>query len=69
MLDHIGGVYCEDADVAELSIDSSSPENQKGVKSYSLDKVSAKRLWEWSEQVTGIEFGAEVAAHASSSDK
>jgi NAD(P)-dependent dehydrogenase (short-subunit alcohol dehydrogenase family) len=69
MLDHIGGVYCEDADVAELSIDGSSPENQKGVKSYSLDKVSAKRLWEWSEQVTGIEFGAEVAAHASSSDK
>jgi NAD(P)-dependent dehydrogenase (short-subunit alcohol dehydrogenase family) len=69
MLDHISGVYCEDADVAELSIDGSSPESQKGVKSYSLDKVSAKRLWEWSEQVTGIEFGAEVAAHASSSDK
>jgi NAD(P)-dependent dehydrogenase (short-subunit alcohol dehydrogenase family) len=55
MLNHIGGVYCEDADVAEISLDDSG--HQHGVKPYALDKASARRLWDWSEQVTGITFG------------
>lgn len=53
MLNHIGGVYCEDADIAELSYDASV---SGGVKPYSLDEISAKRLWELSEKLTGIEF-------------
>ncbi len=61
-LDAIGGVYCEDADVAVLSLDNAGAESQHGVKPYSLDKMNAKRLWEWSEEVTGIKFGSEAIA-------
>jgi NAD(P)-dependent dehydrogenase (short-subunit alcohol dehydrogenase family) len=53
MLDNIGGVYCEDADIAELA--HGSP-NTCGVQPYSLDKTSAIRLWKLSEELTGISF-------------
>ncbi len=53
MLNHVGGVYCEDADIAGLSYDTSV---SGGVKPYSVDKNNAKRLWELSEKLTGIEF-------------
>ncbi|RRB02044.1 SDR family NAD(P)-dependent oxidoreductase [Larkinella rosea] len=53
LLDNLGGVYCEDADVAPLASDSQiSP----GVKRYSLDEADAKRLWKWSEEASGIFF-------------
>jgi len=53
LLNNIGGVYCEDADVAELNADPSVP---TGVNPYSVDKASAKRLWTLSEEMTGITF-------------
>lgn len=53
LLDNIGGVYCEDADVAPLASDS---ELSPGVKRYSLDEADAKRLWKWSEETSGISF-------------
>jgi len=53
LLNNIGGVYCEDADVAELTADSSKP---TGVNPYSLGKANAKRLWALSEEMTGITF-------------
>lgn len=53
LLDSIGGVYCEDADIAPLASDS---EMSPGVKRYSLDEADAKRLWKWSEEVSGISF-------------
>lgn len=53
LLNNIGGVYCEDGDVAELTADTSMP---IGVNPYSLDKASAKRLWALSEEMTGITF-------------
>jgi NAD(P)-dependent dehydrogenase (short-subunit alcohol dehydrogenase family) len=53
LLNNIGGVYCEDADVAELTADPSMP---TGVNPYSLDKTNAKRLWTLSEEMTGITF-------------
>jgi hypothetical protein len=53
MLDGLGGVYCEDADVAELA---SGPSINGGVKPYSLDESNAKRLWALSEEMTGISF-------------
>lgn len=53
LLNHIGGVYCEDADIAELASDTSV---SSGVKRYSLDEVNAKRLWKMSEEMTGITF-------------
>lgn len=52
-LDNIGGVYCENADIASLN------SNEKiigGVKPYSLDEKNAKRLWKLSEEMTGINF-------------
>lgn len=53
LLNNIGGVYCEDADVAVLAEDASM---SNGVKRYSLDEQSAKRLWTLSEEMTGIKF-------------
>jgi NAD(P)-dependent dehydrogenase (short-subunit alcohol dehydrogenase family) len=53
LLNDIGGVYCEDADVAELN---NGTPGTSGVAPYSLDEQSAKRLWDLSEQMTGINF-------------
>lgn len=53
LLNNIGGVYCEDADIAPLCADISSP---KGVNPYSLDEVSAKKLWTLTEEITGLKF-------------
>lgn len=53
LLNNIGGVYCEDADIAELASDTSM---SNGVKRYSLDEANAKRLWTLSEALTGITF-------------
>ena len=54
LLAGIGGVYCEDGDIAPLAADDGIA---IGVKAYSLDETSAKRLWELTESMTGIHFG------------
>ena len=56
LLTNIGGVYCEDADVAELS---TGPVGSNGVQNYSLDADNAQRLWELSKDLTGIDFDVE----------
>lgn len=56
LLDNIGGVYCEDADVAELFLGEGV---STGVKPYSLDGTDAKRLWDLSEAMTGVKFDVE----------
>jgi NAD(P)-dependent dehydrogenase (short-subunit alcohol dehydrogenase family) len=59
MLDHIGGVYCEDADIAQLDLGNFGQDNglvTHGVQVYSLDENNAKRLWDLTEEMTGIEF-------------
>lgn len=53
LLDDIGGVYCEDTDIAELA---KGQETYTGVKSYSVDETNAKRLWKLSEAMTGLSF-------------
>ncbi len=53
-LDHIGGVFCEDNDIAELSLGQEL--SASGVKLYSVDETNAKRLWELSEKWTGLTF-------------
>jgi NAD(P)-dependent dehydrogenase (short-subunit alcohol dehydrogenase family) len=53
LLNNIGGVYCEDADVAALAKDTLG---SGGVQTYSPDEENAKRLWNISEQMTGIPF-------------
>ncbi len=53
LFNHIGGVYCEDVEVAELASETAM---SNGVKLYSLDESNAKRLWTLSEEMTGIPF-------------
>ncbi len=53
LLNNIGGVYCEDSDIAELAL---GQEMEAGVKPYSLDEKSAKRLWRLTQELTGIVF-------------
>lgn len=61
MLAHIGGVYCEDCDIAELDFGQiqhrfDEPSTLRGVQPYSLDQANAKRLWKLSEEMTGVKF-------------
>ena len=59
MLDQIGGVYCEDCDIAELDSGVKEEANglgSHGVQEYSLDQQNALKLWTWTEKVTGIPF-------------
>jgi len=53
MLADLGGVYCENAEVADINAELSVI---GGVKSYSLDETNAKRLWKLSEQMIGTPF-------------
>lgn len=53
LLNDLGGVYCENTDVALLNPDISII---GGIKAYSLDETNAKRLWKLSEEMTGITF-------------
>jgi NAD(P)-dependent dehydrogenase (short-subunit alcohol dehydrogenase family) len=58
-LNDIGGVYCEDVDIAELDLGNFGQNNglgTRGVQAYSLDENNAKKLWKLSEQLTGIQF-------------
>lgn len=60
-LEDIGGVYCEDADVAELdqgNIEKNygDPSSLKGVQPYSLDAKNAKRLWTLTEELIALKF-------------
>ena len=52
-LNDIGGVYCEDNDVANVNV---GQEFSSGVKPYSLDKHNAARLWAYSERITNSSF-------------
>lgn len=53
LLDQLGGVYCEDVEVAELATDASP---MRGVQPYSLDEPNARRLWKLTENWTGVSF-------------
>lgn len=64
LLNEIGGVYCEDADVAELDLGNiehlmSEPSTLSGVRPYSVDEINAKRLWRLSEKMLDITFNAD----------
>ncbi len=62
-LDGIGGVYCENADIAELDEGNiahnyNDPSSQRGVTAYSVNTENAARLWTLTEEMTGITFPA-----------
>ncbi|MGC3945824.1 MAG: SDR family NAD(P)-dependent oxidoreductase [Chryseolinea sp.] len=63
MLDGIGGVYCENVDVAflnkgDVSLQQEHPSIPTGVRDYAVDETSAKKLWKMAEEMTGIVFDA-----------
>jgi NAD(P)-dependent dehydrogenase (short-subunit alcohol dehydrogenase family) len=51
-LEGMGGVYCEDCDVAELVPDDFS--EPAGVRGYAVDPEEAARLWDVSAELTGV---------------
>lgn len=53
LLNSIGGVYCEDVEIASVTHESAVT---PGVKLYSLDEDNAKRLWDLSEKMAEISF-------------
>ena len=62
-LHEIGGVYCNDTDIAvldegQIEHKMEEPESQHGVKPYAVDAQNAKQLWQLSEQLTNIVFDA-----------
>lgn len=56
----LGGVYCEDCNIAVAVQDSASP---YGVLPWAIDPVQAKRLWSLSEELTGVAFPSEGPPH------
>lgn len=64
LLEGIGGVYCENAEIAELDSGNivheyDDPATLRGVKPYSVNAGHAKRLWNLSEELTGLVFAAD----------
>lgn len=51
LLDGMGGLYCEDCDVAEVAAEEGE---WVGVRPYAIDAGEAARLWELSENLTGV---------------
>jgi NAD(P)-dependent dehydrogenase (short-subunit alcohol dehydrogenase family) len=54
LLDGLGGVYCEDCDIANVTVPGSEYERIRGVNAYAVDRDSAARLWELSARLTGV---------------
>ncbi|WP_327685860.1 SDR family NAD(P)-dependent oxidoreductase [Streptomyces sp. NBC_00467] len=58
-LDGMGGLYCEDCDVAEPAADDAVMTS--GVKAYATDPEEAARLWVLSAELTGVDAFAATA--------
>lgn len=56
-LAELGGLYCEDCDVAELTTPDDAP--LTGVRAYAVDPEEAARLWELSARLTGADAFAQ----------
>lgn len=53
-LDGMGGVYCEDCDIAQPTDPQSPMARFAGVDAHAIDPDSAARLWELSAKLTGV---------------
>jgi NAD(P)-dependent dehydrogenase (short-subunit alcohol dehydrogenase family) len=51
----MGGVYCEDCDIAEPTAVGSPTERIKGVDAHAIDPDAAARLWTVSAELTGVD--------------
>jgi hypothetical protein len=54
-LNNVGGVYCEDCNVA-APVPASS-EELRGVRPWATDAAAAEKLWALSEKITGVTIG------------
>jgi len=54
-LDGMGGVYCEDADIAEIADPTDPNARFFGVAEHALDHSEAERLWTLSAKLTGVD--------------
>lgn len=53
-LEGMGGVYCEDCDIAEPTVSGSPEARIRGVDAHAVDQDDAARLWALSAGLTGI---------------
>lgn len=61
MLAGMGGVYCEDCDIAEPTVVDSAEARVSGVDAHAIDPHAAARLWAYSAELTGVEAFSGVA--------
>jgi NAD(P)-dependent dehydrogenase (short-subunit alcohol dehydrogenase family) len=50
----MGGVYCEDGDIAEVTVPGSPTAATRGVDAHAVDPEQAARLWQVSAELTGV---------------
>ncbi|MEO7122415.1 MAG: oxidoreductase, partial [Lacisediminihabitans sp.] len=55
LLDGMGGVYCEDCDIAEPTVMGSPTARIRGVDAHAIDPDDAARLWAYSAQLAGVD--------------
>ena len=60
LLDGMGGVYCEDCDIALVADPDTEEGKARGVSPYAIDPEQAARLWALSADLTGINALAAV---------
>ena len=53
-LEGMGGVYCEDCEIAEPTVPGSPDARIRGVDAHAVDREAAARLWQVSVEMTGI---------------
>ena len=53
-LEGMGGVYCEDCDIADATVPGSPEARIRGVDAHAVDREAAARLWQVSAEMTGI---------------
>jgi NAD(P)-dependent dehydrogenase (short-subunit alcohol dehydrogenase family) len=61
MLKGMGGVYCENCDIAEPTVAGSPTARLEGVDAHAIDRDAAARLWTVSAQLTGVDAFATAA--------
>jgi NAD(P)-dependent dehydrogenase (short-subunit alcohol dehydrogenase family) len=54
-LEGMGGVYCEDCDIARVADPDSEAGRAAGVNPWAIDPDQARRLWTLSAQLTGVD--------------
>jgi hypothetical protein len=54
-LDGMGGVYLENSDIAEVADPDTEAGQRRGVNPWAIDPEQARRLWQVSTELTGVD--------------